>query len=85
MANTKSAMKNHRKTLVRTLHNRSQKSRLKTLAKKVSSLAESGDKEALRQAAISYISAMDKAAKTNLIHANKANHAKSSMSKYLAV
>ena len=52
MANTKSALKNHRKTLARTLRNRSQKSRLKTLAKKVRTLAEGDDKEALRAAAI---------------------------------
>lgn len=84
MANTKSAIKNHRKTIARTLHNRSRKSRLKTLAKKVQTLAADGsDKEALRNAAVDYVSAMDKAAKTNLVHANKANRAKSSVSKYI--
>ncbi|MDQ8201655.1 30S ribosomal protein S20 [Pelagicoccus sp. SDUM812003] len=84
MANTKSAIKNHRKTVARTLHNRSRKSRIKTLAKKVQLLAAEGsDKEALKSAAIEFVSAMDRAAKTNLIHANKANRAKASVAKYI--
>ncbi len=84
MANTKSAQKNHRKTVARTLRNRSRKTRLKTLAKKVQALAAAGDKEALRAAANEYISAMDRAAKTNLVHSNKANRTKASMAKLLA-
>lgn len=84
MANTKSAIKNNRKTIARTLHNRSRKTRIKTLAKKVASLAADGsDKEALKNAAIAYVSAMDKAAKTKLIHANKASRAKASVSRYI--
>lgn len=84
MANTKSAIKNNRKTVARTLHNRSRKSRIKTLAKKVQALAADGsDKEALKSAAIEYVSAMDKAAKSNLIHVNKASRAKASASKYI--
>lgn len=82
MANTKSAIKNHRKTLARTLRNRSRKSRLKTLAKKVQTLAEAGDKDALKAAASEYVSAMDKATKSNLIHPNKASRAKSKVAKY---
>lgn len=85
MANTKSAIKNNRKTIARTLHNRSRKTRIKTLAKKVAALAADGsDKEALKNAAILYVSAMDKAAKTNLVHANKASRAKASVAKYIA-
>ena len=84
MANTKSAIKNHRKTLTRTLHNRSRKTRLKTLAKKVEALAAAGDKEALKAVASQYVSAMDRAAKTNLVHANKAARVKSQISKLLA-
>lgn len=83
MANTKSAQKNNRKTIARTLRNRSRKTRLKTLAKKVQSLAEAGDKEALKAAATDYISAMDRAAKTNLVHRNKASRTKASMAKLL--
>jgi len=83
MANTKSAQKNNRKTIARTLRNRSRKTRLKTLAKKVQTLAELGDKEALKAAATDYISAMDKAAKSNLVHRNKASRTKSTMAKLL--
>ncbi len=84
MANTKSALKNHRKTIARTLRNRSRKTRLKTLAKKVEALAAGEDKEALKAAAAQYVSAMDKAAKTNLVHGNKANRTKAAMAKLLA-
>ena len=84
MANTKSAQKNNRKTIARTLHNRSRKSRLKTLAKKVEALAAGDDKEALKVAAGQYVSAMDRAAKTHLVHNNKANRTKAAMAKLIA-
>ena len=71
MANSKSAQKYIRKTETRTLQNRQVKSRLKTLSKKVSTAAESGDKDALAEATKGYISALDKAGKTGLVHANK--------------
>jgi small subunit ribosomal protein S20 len=71
MANTKSALKYIRKTEGRTLRNRQVKSRLKTLAKKVDTTAEAGDKEALAAATRDFISALDKAGKTGLVHANK--------------
>ena len=71
MANTKSALKYIRKTEARTLQNRQVKSRLKTLAKNVSSAAASGDKEVLTLASRLYISALDKAGKSGLVHANK--------------
>ena len=69
MANSKSALKHIRKTEGRTLRNRQVRSRLKTLAKKVSAAA--GDREALASASRLYISALDKAAKSDLVHANK--------------
>lgn len=86
MANTQSAKKNHRKTIARTLRNRSQKSRLKTLAKKVETLASASDsdKDSLKAAASAYISAVDKATKSNLVHPNKAARAKSKVAQYLA-
>lgn len=71
MANTKSAQKYVRKTEGRTLQNRQVKSRLKTLAKKVEAAAESGDKDAITSATRLYISALDKAGKAGLVHANK--------------
>ncbi|CAI8298566.1 MAG: 30S ribosomal protein S20 [Opitutia bacterium UBA7350] len=71
MANTKSAQKYIRKTENRTLQNRQVKSRLKTLSKKVDAAIQTGDKEALASASKDYISALDKAGKTGLVHANK--------------
>ena len=71
MANTKSALKYIRKTETRTAQNRQVKSRLKTLAKKVSAAAAAGDKDVLAVASKDYISALDKAGKTGLVHRNK--------------
>ncbi len=71
MANSKAAQKYIRKTETRTLQNRQVKSRLKTLSKKVSTAAEAGDKDALVEATRQYTSALDKAGKTGLVHANK--------------
>tara|TARA_B110000037_G_scaffold200880_1_gene241800 strand:+ start:176 stop:433 length:258 start_codon:yes stop_codon:yes gene_type:complete len=82
MANTKSAIKNNRKTIARTIRNRSRKTRLKTLAKKVQTLAAADDKDALKAAASEYASAMDKATKSNLISPNAASRAKSKVAKY---
>jgi len=85
MPNSKSAIKNHRKSTARALRNRSRKSRLKTLAKKTRRLAaEGGDREALQAAAREYVSAMDRAAKTNLVHPNKASRAKAQVSRLLS-
>jgi len=77
MANTKSALKYIRKTEGRTLRNRQVKTRLKTFAKKVAAAAAAGDKDALVLASRQYISALDKAGKTGLVHANKIARSKS--------
>ena len=74
MANTKSALKYIRKTETRTLQNRQVKSRLKTLAKKVNAAAAAGDKSVLAAAAKDYISALDKAGKSGLVHRNSCRH-----------
>ena len=71
MANTKSALKYIRKSKLRTLRNRQIKSRLKTLYKKVTMASDSQDKDALLSASRDYISALDKAGKSGLVHANK--------------
>jgi small subunit ribosomal protein S20 len=82
MANTKSAKKNVRKTARRTTHNQAVVTRLNSLAKQARAAATVGD-AAARDIARAYVSAMDKAAKTGIIHANKAAHAKSAMAKVL--
>ncbi len=71
MANTKSAQKYVRKTEARTSRNRHTKSRLRTLARKLDDAVEAGDSGTLAVASRNYISALDKAAKTGLVHRNK--------------
>ena len=81
MANSKSTLKYIRKTETRTLQNRQVKSRLKTLSKKVDSAVEAGDKEAVASVSKEYISALDKAGKAGLVHANKIARHKSRCAK----
>ncbi|MDR0590501.1 MAG: 30S ribosomal protein S20 [Puniceicoccales bacterium] len=82
MANKKAAEKSMRQTAGRTARNRMIMSRLRTGLKRVLALAkESG--EGLREAAIDYVSMLDKAAKVGVIHHNKASRHKSMMAKYI--
>ena len=83
MANTKSAKKNIRKTARRTLRNQAVLTQLKTLAKQARAAVAAGDADKARGVARDYVAAMDKAAKTGIIHANKASRAKSAMAKVL--
>ena len=73
MANIQSKKKNIRKIAKQTTRNRKVRSTLKTLSKKVSA-AETP--EAKKEAAQQYVSAVDKAAKVGIIHANKASRHK---------
>jgi len=77
MANTKSAIKAARKTVRLTARNKATKTRLKTLHKKLDAAAKAGEPTALKTAATSYVSAMDKAVKSGVVHKNAANRAKS--------
>lgn len=81
MANTKSAQKNIRKTAGRTEANRRIRTRLKTLSKAVAS--SSDDAEKAKNTAIEYVSALDKAAKTGIIHKNNARRHKAAVAKYI--
>lgn len=81
MANTKSAQKNIRKSAVRTEANRKVKSRLKTLTKTAKAAVESKDAAKITAATVKTVSAFDKAAKTGVIHKNKANRVKSRLAK----
>jgi small subunit ribosomal protein S20 len=80
MANTKSAIKYVRKTERRAAHNRGVRSRLKTLARKVRESEAAGNKEEAGKSAREFISALDKAAKTGIIHGNVVNRHKASCS-----
>ena len=84
MANTKSALKRNRQTITRTDRNRAEKSRLKLTRKKALSAIESGNKEEADKAASALASVLDKAAKRNLIHPNKAANIKSKTAKAIA-
>lgn len=81
MANTKSAEKNARKSARRTLRNKSVRSRLKTLARRVEEARAGGDAQAAAEVARSYASALDKAARGGVIHPNAAGRRKSRLAK----
>lgn len=81
MANTKSAQKNIRKSAARTEANRKVKSRLKTVAKAARASVESKDAAQIAAATTKAVSAFDKAAKTGVIHKNKASRLKSRLAK----
>jgi small subunit ribosomal protein S20 len=81
MANIKSSEKDIRRTKSRTARNLVVSSRIKTLKKKVVGAAQTGDSTKLAAASGAYASALDKAAKSNVVHPNKVNRAKSRMAK----
>jgi small subunit ribosomal protein S20 len=85
MANTKSAIKAARKS--KRLHDRNQgvKTRLKSLRKRLDTLIAAKDSAASKTAAAAYISAMDKAVKSGVVHRNAADRAKSHAAKALTV
>jgi len=83
MANTKSAIKAARKAVRLTLRNKGLKTRLKTLHKSFDAAAKSGDVAAAKKAGQSYLSAMDKAVKSGVVHRNAASRAKSHAAKYV--
>lgn len=84
MANTKSAIKNIRKNQTRYLQNRMVISKLKTLEKKFLSAVESKDSTQAKEASASFISALEKARKNSLVHANKISRKKSRCSALLS-
>jgi len=79
MANTKASLKDIRQIEKRTEHNKHIRSRLKTLARKVKAARASGDSDEAKSAARAYVAASDKAAKSSIIHPNKADRHKSSV------
>jgi len=84
MANTKSAIINARKNLRRRVENQRIKTRLKTLAKRVKLAEAEKDTDNARAAARAYISALDKAAKSGIIHSNSASRHKAACAKLLS-
>jgi small subunit ribosomal protein S20 len=83
MANTQSAIKAARKAVRLTLRNRSVKTRLKSLHKGLNAAIKSGDAAAAKAAGVAYVSAMDKAVKSGVVHKNAASRAKAHASKHV--
>ncbi|MFA5257255.1 MAG: 30S ribosomal protein S20 [Opitutales bacterium] len=81
MANIKSSQKDIRRIKVRSERNRVVISRIRTLRKKVASTAETSEAGALATISGEFSSALDKAAKRNIIHPNKANRIKARLAK----
>jgi small subunit ribosomal protein S20 len=79
MPNIKSAKKRMRQNAKLRMHNRSKKSRLLTGEKVFRAALGDGDFEKAAEALNTATSLYDKAAKTNTIHANKANRKKSQL------
>ena len=84
MAHTQSAKKRIRQTIARTAINRSTMSRVRTLRKKVAAAVAAQDKEAAVAAYNTFASAIDKAAKKNIVPANRAANYKSTAAKAVA-
>lgn len=81
MANTKSALKRVRQNEKRNRINNALKSRVKSLRKRSIEAAANGDKEASQKAYTQFTSVVDKCAKKNIIHSNKAANLKSKTAK----
>ena len=81
MPNIKSASKRLRQNSARNLYNRQIKSFLNTQRKKVIKTIETKDKNAIMEEYKKYASALDKASRKSIIHANRAGAKKSDMMK----
>lgn len=76
MANIQSAAKRNRQTVKRTALNKVLSTRIKTLRKEVLA-ADAGNEAEFKKLFSQFASAVDKAAKKNYIHKNKATNLKS--------
>jgi small subunit ribosomal protein S20 len=88
MANKKASLKSARQTVKRTVRNRIVMGRLRTQLKKVLTLGNgvgnAGTVDgATQESAREYISLLDKAAKSGVIHRNKVSRHKSTMAKFV--
>jgi small subunit ribosomal protein S20 len=83
MANTQSAIKAARKSVRLALRNKAAKTRLKTLHKGFDAAVKAGDAAKTKAAGRAYLSAMDKAVKSGVVHRNAASRAKSHAAKYV--
>jgi small subunit ribosomal protein S20 len=84
LANLKSSKKDIRRTLKRTELNSQKKSRIRTFAKNIVKSIKAGEVEKIDGLYRDYSSLLDKAAKTNLIHAKNADRKKSRMALFIS-
>jgi small subunit ribosomal protein S20 len=83
MANIKSQIKRNRQNEARRVRNKSVRSRLKTLGKRLTDAVEGGDREAAEEEYRVASQALDKAAAKGVIHKNKAANQKARLAKRL--
>lgn len=76
MPHSKQAEKRVRQNLKRRLENRAQKSKVKTFRKRFFQACDEGDKGKAQEVFVSIQALIDKAAKTRIIHPNKAGRDK---------
>ena len=81
MPNTKSAAKRVRQDVIKRRANASRKTTIKTALKKMDKLIEEKDAEKATEQMKVVFKALDKAAKTNVIHKNTAARKKSQIAK----
>ncbi|MEQ6167070.1 MULTISPECIES: 30S ribosomal protein S20 [unclassified Ekhidna] len=81
MANHKSALKRIRSNEAKRLRNRYQHKTTRTFIKR---LKETTDKKAGEELLTQVVSMVDRLAKKNIIHKNKAGHLKSQLTKHVA-
>jgi small subunit ribosomal protein S20 len=84
MANTKSALKELRKTKKRSVHNYSVKTNFKHLFRDCTDLIEAGDMENAKAKYIEFQKSADKAAKCHIISKNRANRRKAALMEMLS-
>ncbi|MHC4939855.1 MAG: 30S ribosomal protein S20 [Planctomycetota bacterium] len=84
MAHSRTSKKNIRKSEKRRLHNRGLNAAMRTEIKKVRTALESGDVEGAKAGFPRAQKLLDKAAKTNRMHPNKAARTKSRLARDIA-
>ncbi len=85
MANLKSAKKAIRQTKRRTAHNLEKKIKLKKAITEIKKLITAGKEEDAKKKVSALQKILDKSAKTNLIHTNRARRLKSRLTKKLKI
>lgn len=84
MANIKSAIKRNKQNEKRRLRNRIYVGKARTTVKKARLAMEGNDLEGAREATLTAISALDKAAEKGILHKNNAARRKSRLMRHLA-